>query len=251
MDHAVKNRSTIWTGCDMNIAVRPPQQRSTNSAHTVSRAMTPTVLVIHPVPLLRRGVVGSLAETDWFQTARFADFSTVAEASTVLASLAMGDLVIVCGQEHGALVAALGAKAGCGVAVLLLGQSDATASRLFSENRIDAVLSTEAAPSDLVHVATLLAAGGRSAPKRPVGSRQSTGIGRLSVRQLEILELMTRGLLNKQIAWELGLTEGTVKSHVSAILEKLGCSRRTQAIAAFLASAGGGSMPGEFIARAA
>ena len=73
----------------------------------------------------------------------------------------------------------------------------------------------------------------------------------LSVRQLEILELMTRGLLNKQIAWELGLTEGTVKSHVSAILEKLGCSRRTQAIAAFLANAGGGSMPGEFVARAA
>ena len=51
-----------------------------------------------------------------------------------------------------------------------------------------------------------------------------------------ILELMTRGLLNKQIAWELGLTEGTVKSHVSAILEKLGCSRRTQAITAFMLS---------------
>ena len=63
------------------------------------------------------------------------------------------------------------------------------------------------------------------------------------------------GYINQEIVklafWELGLTEGTVKSHVSAILEKLGCSRRTQAIAAFLASAGGGSMPGEFIARAA
>jgi DNA-binding NarL/FixJ family response regulator len=45
---------------------------------------------------------------------------------------------------------------------------------------------------------------------------------------------MTRGLLNKQIAWELGLTEGTVKSHVSAILDKLGCDRRTQAITAFM-----------------
>ena len=68
-----------------------------------------------------------------------------------------------------------------------------------------------------------------------------TGMSKLSSRQVEILELMTRGLLNKQIAWELGVTEGTVKSHVSAILEKLGCDRRTQAIAAFLQSLGVGT----------
>jgi DNA-binding NarL/FixJ family response regulator len=64
----------------------------------------------------------------------------------------------------------------------------------------------------------------------------------LSNRQFEILELMTRGLLNKQIAWELGLTEGTVKSHVSAILEKLGCDRRTQAITTFMHSVGVGRL---------
>jgi DNA-binding NarL/FixJ family response regulator len=56
----------------------------------------------------------------------------------------------------------------------------------------------------------------------------------LSPRQFQILELMATGLLNKQIAWELGLTEGTIKSHVSSILEKMKCSRRTQAIADFL-----------------
>jgi DNA-binding NarL/FixJ family response regulator len=200
--------------------------------------MTSTVLVIHPVPLLRRGIVSSLAETDWFKAARFVDAPSVTEAAQALAGLSMGDLVIVNGPEHGALIAALGPRAGCGVAVLLLATSDATACRLFTENRIDAVLPTEASPADLCQLATLLAAGGRTAPKRPLSSRHATGVGRLSVRQLEILELMTRGLLNKQIAWELGLTEGTVKSHVSAILEKLGCSRRTQAIATFLAQAG-------------
>jgi DNA-binding NarL/FixJ family response regulator len=56
----------------------------------------------------------------------------------------------------------------------------------------------------------------------------------LSPRQYQILELMATGLLNKQIAWELGLTEGTIKSHVSSILEKMKCNRRTQAIADFL-----------------
>ncbi len=222
----------------MNIAVRPSQQLPAASTHAVTRAMTPNVLVIHPVPLLRRGATSALAETDWFSAARFLDFASVHDAANALTGLAMGDLVIVTSSEHGALIQALGSKAGCGVAVLLLGPSDATAARLFNENRIDAVLPTEAPTSELVHLATLLAAGGRSAPKRPAGPRQATGVGRLSVRQLEILELMTRGLLNKQIAWELGLTEGTVKSHVSAILEKLGCSRRTQAIASFLATTG-------------
>ncbi len=68
------------------------------------------------------------------------------------------------------------------------------------------------------------------------GSKTSKDFNVLSPRQLQILGLMAKGLLNKQIAWELGLTEGTIKSHVSAILEKLKCSRRTQAIASYIQS---------------
>jgi DNA-binding NarL/FixJ family response regulator len=52
------------------------------------------------------------------------------------------------------------------------------------------------------------------------------GLARLSRRQFEILELMTGGLLNKQIAGQLGVSEATVKAHVSSILVKLNCSRR-------------------------
>ena len=68
------------------------------------------------------------------------------------------------------------------------------------------------------------------------GARTTKDFQVLSPRQLQILGLMAKGLLNKQIAWELGLTEGTIKSHVSAILEKLKCSRRTQAIASYIQS---------------
>ncbi len=40
------------------------------------------------------------------------------------------------------------------------------------------------------------------------------------------------GLLNKQIAYQLGVSEATVKAHVSAILQKLGVESRTQAVIA-------------------
>jgi DNA-binding NarL/FixJ family response regulator len=43
---------------------------------------------------------------------------------------------------------------------------------------------------------------------------------------------MSEGLLNKQIAYELTVSEATVKAHVSAILQKLGVDSRTQAVIA-------------------
>jgi NarL family two-component system response regulator LiaR len=51
----------------------------------------------------------------------------------------------------------------------------------------------------------------------------------LTGREQEVLELIGRGLPNKLIARELGIAEKTVKSHVSAILAKLGVTDRTQA----------------------
>lgn len=56
----------------------------------------------------------------------------------------------------------------------------------------------------------------------------------LSARELEILKLIVRGLSNRQIAGALGITEGTVKWHVNAILARLNVSDRTQAAVAAL-----------------
>ena len=50
----------------------------------------------------------------------------------------------------------------------------------------------------------------------------------LSRRQTEILRLVARGMANKQVARELGITESTVKTHVSHILSKLELPSRTQ-----------------------
>lgn len=55
----------------------------------------------------------------------------------------------------------------------------------------------------------------------------------LTPQQYRVLELLARGKLNKQIAAELGITEQTIKAHVSAALAKLGARNRTQATLAF------------------
>ena len=57
-------------------------------------------------------------------------------------------------------------------------------------------------------------------------------VGTLTPQQIRVLMMLSEGLLNKQIAYELGVSEATVKAHVSAILDKLGVDSRTQAVIA-------------------
>jgi DNA-binding NarL/FixJ family response regulator len=54
----------------------------------------------------------------------------------------------------------------------------------------------------------------------------------LTPQQVRVLMMLSSGLLNKQIAYELDVSEATVKAHVSAILQKLGVESRTQAVIA-------------------
>ena len=53
-------------------------------------------------------------------------------------------------------------------------------------------------------------------------------IASLTPQQFRVLMMVAEGLLNKQIASEIGVTEATVKVHVAAIMRKLGLFRRTQ-----------------------
>ena len=59
-------------------------------------------------------------------------------------------------------------------------------------------------------------------------SRLST----LTPQQVRVLMMLGEGLLNKQIAFKLGVSEATIKAHVSAILQKLGVDSRTPAVIA-------------------
>ncbi|WP_425356535.1 response regulator [Zhengella mangrovi] len=52
----------------------------------------------------------------------------------------------------------------------------------------------------------------------------------LTPQQTRVLSMLAEGLLNKQIAYELNVSEATIKAHVSAVLQKLGVDSRTQAV---------------------
>lgn len=54
----------------------------------------------------------------------------------------------------------------------------------------------------------------------------------LTPQQVRVLMMLSEGLLNKQIAYKLNVSEATIKAHVSAILQKLGVDSRTQAVIA-------------------
>ncbi|WP_036142532.1 response regulator [Luteibacter sp. 9135] len=70
---------------------------------------------------------------------------------------------------------------------------------------------------------------GARADRSDDDARLAARLARLTPAQFRVLMLMAEGLLNKQIAAELGLAENTVKIHVTAVLSKLECRSRTQA----------------------
>lgn len=55
-------------------------------------------------------------------------------------------------------------------------------------------------------------------------------MAQLTPQQFKVLMSVSQGLLNKQIAYDMGISEATIKAHVTAIMNKLGVSNRTQAV---------------------
>ena len=70
---------------------------------------------------------------------------------------------------------------------------------------------------------------GRAAPERPEGPGQTGPFEALTPREREVLGLLAEGRSNRGIAEGLGISEGTVKAHVKAILRKLGVESRVAA----------------------
>jgi DNA-binding CsgD family transcriptional regulator len=74
-----------------------------------------------------------------------------------------------------------------------------------------------------------------SAPTAPWQSRSEV-VSDLTRREYEVLQLMTKGATNREIATTIFLSEETVKSHVKRILQKFGVANRGQAVATYLES---------------
>lgn len=97
------------------------------------------------------------------------------------------------------------------------------------------------APSELEHAVMAIAGGqvfvspmsaGRPAPE--ISRAPSLHATELTARQKEVLNLLAAGKSNKQIAWALGISEGTVKVHVNAAFRALGVHNRVNATTALL-----------------
>ncbi|MEM1286973.1 MAG: response regulator transcription factor [Pseudomonadota bacterium] len=71
-----------------------------------------------------------------------------------------------------------------------------------------------------------------TAPDDDEAAMLAKRLSSLTPQQVRVLMMLSQGLLNKQIAYELGVSEATVKAHVSAILQKLNVESRTQAVIA-------------------
>ncbi|HYE49236.1 MAG TPA: response regulator transcription factor [Azospirillaceae bacterium] len=81
-------------------------------------------------------------------------------------------------------------------------------------------------PPVAIHGESTAPAGGGGA------SGGQPGAPTLTQRQRDVLRCLREGKSNKQIAYELGLSEGTVKIHVTAVMRSLGVRNRTQAVIA-------------------
>lgn len=75
---------------------------------------------------------------------------------------------------------------------------------------------------------------GLDRPAHGANPAAAPGIDALTIRELQILQLVSQGLQNKLIANRMGLSEHTVKAHVHNLIAKLRVSNRTQAAASFL-----------------
>jgi len=198
------------------------------------------VLIVDDHAVVRRGVRALLETEDDFLVVGEAsngreavDLTAELEPDLVLMDLMMPEM------GGGEAIATI-RSANPDVAVVVL-SSFMGEDELFPAIRAGAAgyLLKDGEPEDLLHGLRDAARGGM--PLAPAAARRlmaeatrarvplETAVNELSKREVEVLELLTRGLCNRDIADRLYISEATVRSHVSSILRKLGVESRTQA----------------------
>jgi DNA-binding NarL/FixJ family response regulator len=95
---------------------------------------------------------------------------------------------------------------------------------------VRAYLTKDVLRKELLHTIRTVHGGGTYLPPSLAAALEAQNDSpALSQREIEVLQLVARGLSNKQIAYSLEITETTAKNHVQHILQKLGAQDRTRA----------------------
>lgn len=198
------------------------------------------VLIVDDHPLvgeafeLSVGAAHPEIDVAWVTTAAAAEDFAQAHGSRI--KLVLLDLMLPDAAGFSALVSLQQRLPGCPIAIVSA-RSDASTVALARTFGVAAYLSKAAPVSALVEAVGGLLRGEKGtfpetpSPAPAVQNFQSR-IATLSPAQLRVLFAAADGRLNKQIAGDMNLTEGTVKQHMSAIFKRLGVGNRSQAILA-------------------
>ncbi|MEC7118614.1 MAG: response regulator transcription factor [Pseudomonadota bacterium] len=103
-----------------------------------------------------------------------------------------------------------------------------------------AYITKSAAPEQMIHIIQTVLAGEEWLPPWPLSHavmrsdelNMAERLRELTPQQYRVLLMLAEGQLNKQIAYDLSVSEATIKAHMTAIFRKLGVQNRTQAVLA-------------------
>ena len=140
------------------------------------------------------------------------------------------DVVITSASHHSYLNN--GADSNSGTATLFLSDDQLNIREMTRSLRVWGVLPTDASADELTAAVHALSQGLIVGPSTLLFHFESEPLshGPLTDRESEVLSLLAKGLANKQIAVALGISEHTVKFHVSSIYAKLNVTNRTEAV---------------------
>lgn len=195
-----------------------------------------TILVADDHPMFRTAVLHALREA--LPEARMIEVASQSAVETALAEepdidLVLLDLAMPGAMGFSSLVLLRGERPEVPVIVISSNDHPRTVRRAQQFGATGFV--SKSAPVGTLGdaVREVLAGGSWFAAEKAERNEQDAALAaklaQLTPQQLRVLMLLAEGLLNKQIADQLGLAENTVKIHVTAVLRKLDCRSRTQA----------------------
>ncbi len=194
------------------------------------------VLIIDDHPLFREGlqfVLSDLSEGLCFNDA--VGLGTISEETLHSADLILLDLGISDSEGYETL-AKLRALDPTGSIVIISSDDDPVTVRKCIEGGAAGFIPKTSQPQVLITALRLVLAGGIYLPPNSMGEvpsdvvEENDTLSKLTPRQRMALLLAGRGLPNKSIAIKMGITEGTVKLHLSATYKLLGVKNRTEAV---------------------
>jgi len=222
---------------------RSPAARRAGTA-IVAIAMSRQIIVADDHPLFREALKAAVGRLD--PAIRFVEADSVATLLEVLenepdADLLLLDLNMPGAHGFNALVHVRGSRPGLPVVVVSAADDTATiagALRFGAQGFISK--STEAGQIsravEAVLAGEIYTPSGFHSPRTEAAGEEDLRVARrvaeLTPQQFRVLGMLCAGMLNKQIAYDLDVSEATVKAHVTAILRKLSVATRTQAVLA-------------------